>query len=195
MATFNISTVVRWATAKAPGILGASQRAAFDAAVGSAGGSNRWRESQRADRSYALMQFPAASEVPPKVFSAAAGSGLVAYDVPVIAIAVFPSVGEALPWLVEALGGPGAPAGVTSCEPCAGDGLAIEWDLDVTSAAAVLQLVDVELARFASGRTAELLSPLPPEWIARIAADGLKAPEISPERTLETLVQRAGLHV
>lgn len=141
------------------------------------------------------MEFGAGSGVPAGVRAAAAANGAIAYDASVIAIAVFPSVVEALPRLADALGGPGRPAGVRGCEACGGDGVAIEWDLEVTPAAVVLGLVDVELARFAAGRTAELLSPLPPAWIARIAADGLRAPEISPDRMLETLVQRAGLHV
>lgn len=152
-----------------------------------------WRLSRRADRSYALLEFETAG--PAGVLAAAAAGGAVVYDAPVIAIAVFPSVAEALPALTAALDGPGRPAGVRACEPCGGGGVAIDWDLEVTPAAIVLGVVDVELARFASGRTAELLSPLPPPWVAKIAADGLQAPEISPGRTLETLVQRAGLHV
>lgn len=81
-----------------------------------------------------------------------------------------------------------------SCESCA-EGAVLEWDLDRTAASLVLALVDVELARFGSARTSELLSPLPPVWLARIAADGLNAPEITPDRILETLVERAGLRV
>ncbi|HKU81241.1 MAG TPA: hypothetical protein VJP76_03650 [Candidatus Tumulicola sp.] len=127
--------------------------------------------------------------------AAAAAVGAVTYDAPVIAIAVFPSVAEALPALVDALEGTGRPAGMRGCSPCGGGGVAIEWDLDATSAGVVMGIIDVELARFTSGRSAELLAPLPPHWVTRIAAGGLRAPEISPERTLETLLERAGLDV
>ena len=58
-------------------------------------------------------------------------------------------------------------------------------------AAVVLGVVDVELRRFHSGRTAELLTPLPAEWTAKIAAEGLQAPEIARDRVLEDLIERA----
>lgn len=185
---------MRWATAKATGVLGEPQRGAFDAALRAVGASAVWRVSSRAQRSYALLRFEADADLPAGVLAAAA-NGAVAYQSPVIAIAVFPSVAEALPALTGAVCGPGGPAGVRACEPCGDGGAAIDWDLDVTPAAVVLDLVDVELARFGGGRTAELLSPLPPAWVSKIAADGLRAPEVSPGRTLETLVRQAGLHV
>lgn len=183
---------MRWATAKVEEVLEVSQRDAVDAALRACGGSARWRVSARAGRSYALLGLPdECSNV--AVAAAAAAGGATAYDAPVIALAVFPTVAEALPPLGTALGGPGGPAGVRSCEPCPNGGAVVEWDLETTPAAVVLGLIDVELARFAAGRTIELLTPLPPAWTARIAADGLRTPEISSARILETLLDGAGL--
>lgn len=180
-------------TAKTDGIIGDAQRAAVDAAVRSYGGSVRWHLSARAHRSYALLGFADARN--------AAGAGeavagvATAYDCPVIALAVFPEVSEALPPVIEALGAPGRPDGIRTCEPCANGGAVVEWDLDRTAAGVVLGLIDLELRRFASGRTAELLTPLSPDWLTRIAADGLQASEISQDRVLEFLLERAGLRV
>jgi hypothetical protein len=78
-----------------------------------------------------------------------------------------------------------------ACEPCQG-GAILEWDPEKTGVAAVMGVVDAELRRFQSGRTAELLAPLPAAVIASIAAEGLQAPEIVPGRELETLLERAG---
>jgi hypothetical protein len=182
---------VRWATAKADGVVSESQRAVADVALRDVGVSAQWRASERAQRTYALLRCDG-DGMPEAVRAVLAGCAAVAYDVPVIALAVYPSVAEALPRLIEAFSGAGRPAGMRACDPCGG-GIALEWDLTVTPASLVMDLADAELARFRSGRTNELLTPLPPDWIARIAADGLRTPEIAPERTLETLLERAGL--
>jgi hypothetical protein len=179
---------VLFVTLRADGPLDGARRVAVDAAVRSAGGSSRWRTSARADRTYALLELPDVKGLT----AVAAASDAVVYDSPVIALAVFPAVAEALPPLLAALGGAGRPAGIRSCEPCDG-GVVVEWDLERTPAAMMLAAVDVELRRFSSGRTAELLTPLPQAWIARIAGAGLQAAEITPDRVLETLIERAGL--
>ena len=54
-------------------------------------------------------------------------------------------------------------------------------------------MLDTELQRFASGRTAELLAPLPEAIAAQIAAEGLQTPEIASNRVLETLLERMGI--
>ncbi len=169
-----------------------AQRARIDAAVRSHGGHIRWHTSLRASRSYGLVELPEGwSEA--AAAAAAAAAGAIAFDSPVIALAVFPTVAEALPSLLDVLGGRGRPDGVVSCEPCDG-GIVVEWDLQRTGAGVVLGTIDVELARFHSGRTAELLTPLAPGWIAKIAADGLQAAEMSSGQVLEDLIERAGLH-
>ena len=149
-----------------------------------------WRTNARVGRTYGLIDLPDAQ--------AAASIGAAVprarvYDAPIIALALYPSVAQALPPLAQALGGPGKPAGMLACDPIDG-GLVLEWDPERSSAAVVLGVVDVELERFRSGKTAELLAPLAPAWVARIAAEGLRAPDIAPERILETLIARAGLH-
>lgn len=140
-----------------------------------------WRTSAAARRSYALLAMPDRYDAA-AIRAIAAGT---LYDKPIIALAVFPALTEALPSLCETLGGAGRPAGVFACVPVPG-GVVVEWDPDVTDAAVVLALVDVELLRWQSGRTAELLSPLPRSLVAKVAASGLRAPQIVPERVLES---------
>ena len=173
---------------KVEGTLEIGRRTAAEEFVRSRGGSARWRISSRAARTYALLELPAHE----RLGDEAALRGMTVYDSPVIALAVYPSVAQALPFLHDALAGDGRPAGVRSCEPCDG-GIVVEWDLDRTPAAVVLGAVDVELRRFNSGRTAELLTPLPAPWLAKIAADALHAPGVGAGRVLEDLVEAAGL--
>jgi hypothetical protein len=165
------------------------RRAALEDGIAALGGAVRWRVSPRVDRTYALVELPDGATTNELPLDAAVAEGA-----PVIALAVSPTVAEALPLLVEVLGGPGRPSGVLACES-AGGAAVIEWDLDRTSATVILDLIDTELARFHSGRTTELLTPLSETWQARIAADGLQCPEIAPDRILETLVAQARLDV
>ena len=163
------------------GDLNDARRAAIEDAVRRQGGSVLWRTSAAARRSYALLAMPDRYDAA-AIRAIAAGT---LYDKPIIALAVFPALTEALPSLSETLGGAGGPTGVLSCVPVPG-GVVIEWDPDVTDAAVVLALVDVELLRWQSGRTAELLSPLPRSLVTKVAASGLRAPQIVPERVLES---------
>lgn len=166
------------------------ERTGVDAQLAGRGGRAVWRASAATGRSYALVELPA----PPDVAGIAAAAGAKIYQTPIIALAVFPEVREALPYLLDALGGTGRPAAMLTCEPCS-DGVVIEWDPQRASAGVILGLVDVELRRFNSGRTAELLSPLPAAWVAHIAGDGLQAPQVTPERVLEVLMERGGLPI
>jgi hypothetical protein len=162
------------------------RRAPLEEAALRAGGSVAWRTSATAGRSYALLELPDgfdATEI-------AAPPGGILYDRPVIALAVSPALSEALPPLIEALSGPGSPAGVLACRPFAG-GAVVEWDPALTHARVIIGLIDVELARFACGRRMQLLSPLPAEVLASIAADGLETPQIAPQRILELRIDRA----
>jgi hypothetical protein len=52
----------------------------------------------------------------------------------------------------------------------------------------VTRIVDMELRRFGGVRRTELLSPLPGDVIAAIAAQGLQAPEVASDRILEMLL-------
>lgn len=184
--TANDENSVVYSTLSIEGVLEPKRRAEIDDAVLRAGGAAVWRTSQPARRTYALLELPDGYE---QAEIRAAVPGVV-YDKAVIALALFPTVSEALPPLLEALGGPGRPAGVLACRPLPG-GAVIEWDPDLTRAAVVLGIVDVELRRFASSRVAELLSPLPPPVVAQLAASGLRAPEIEPQRILELRIDRA----
>jgi hypothetical protein len=162
-----------------------AERGDVEAAVRTRGGSVIWRSNARAGRTYGLVRLPDGK------LEAVIGTATV-HDTAIIALAVYPAAAEALPFIRDALAGTGRPSGVIAASNCDG-GVVVEWDPRRTAAPAVYDLVDVELRRFGGGRTAELLAPLPEDVVARIAADGLQAPEISTDRELETLVERAGL--
>jgi hypothetical protein len=177
---------VSYLTLSIDGLLDQERRAVIDDVVRRQGGTTVWRSSERAGRTYALLELP--EEFDGSEIRAACGETV--YEEPLIALALFPALAEALPALLEALGGRGRPTGILACRPCRG-GVILEWDPTVSSVELVIGVVDVELRRFASGRTADLLSPLPPALVAGIAADGLQAPQITPERILELRINRA----
>jgi hypothetical protein len=157
--------------------------AAVDSIVREQGATIRWQTSHAFGRAYALIE-----RASPECREAVREQTEPAYvDRPIIALAVSPSIDEALPPILHALGGPGAPAGIRSCEAFESR-VIVEWDLDRTPAEIVMGLIDVEIARFCARRVNELLSPLSLTWVARIAADGLRAPEIAPDRILEHLL-------
>lgn len=108
----------------------------------------------------------------------------------IIALAIEPAPADALPQLARALGGPGAPAGIAACETVDG-ALVVELRPAVTHPNLLIRIVDVELKRFSGSRRTYLLSPVPAGVMAAIAADGLQAPEIGPDRILEMLLEKA----
>jgi hypothetical protein len=112
------------------------------------------------------------------------------YDEAIIVLAIEPQPQDALPFLAQALGGHGAPSGMCAADR-AGKVIVLEFRPSVTRAAVVLRLADVELARFNGCRQTQLLAPLAAETIALIAAEGLQAPEIAPDRILESLLEAA----
>ncbi len=170
-------------TLSVEGIVDGARRAAVEKFARDRGGEAIWRSNPTAGRSYALLDVPEGRDA---ALGVTADETL--YPTPVIALAVFPAAPEALPALCEALGGAGRPAGVLACRTVPG-GVVVEWDPQLTSAGVVYGVVDVELRRWGGGRRAELLSPLPPELTLRIAAEGLAAPEIGPQRVLEMLLE------
>ncbi|MEO6913582.1 MAG: hypothetical protein ABI182_06125 [Candidatus Baltobacteraceae bacterium] len=110
------------------------------------------------------------------------------YDCAVIALAIEPQVLDALPFLQNAVGGPGHPGGVLDCRRTE-SAILIDFRPEVTSAQVIFSLIDIELARFGpAGRVTTLLTPLPLELATRIAAEGLHAAELTPARVLEALL-------
>ncbi|HZY96635.1 MAG TPA: hypothetical protein VFE35_05995 [Candidatus Cybelea sp.] len=184
--TTNARWSVAYLTLSIDGTPDDERREAIDKIVRNQGGKTIWREHPAVGRSYALLELPDGYDAE----AIRSASGGVAYETAVIAVAVSPAVPQALPSLLEALSGPGRPAGILACRGLRG-GVILEWDPTVSSVELVLGLVDVELRRFASGRTTELLSPLPPASVAKIAAQGLQAPQIAPDRVLELLIDDA----
>ncbi len=141
------------------------------------------------DRTYALVEGPEGvdpAELPQMLPEAHW------FNEAIIALAIEPAPEDALPHMLEALGGAGAPAGVCDTRR-AGSQLLVEFRPSVTSALFILELVDVELQRFHGYRRTQLLSPLPVSVVTQIAAQGLQAPEIAPDRVLEELLGAAGV--
>lgn len=108
----------------------------------------------------------------------------------IIALAIEPAPADALPQIARALGGCGAPAGIAACEPVDG-ALVVEFRPRLTHPDLVTRIVDVELKRFSGSRCTHLLSPVPMDVMAAVAAGGLQAPEIGPDRILELLLEKA----
>jgi hypothetical protein len=177
---------VVYLTLSIDGEVGDARRTALDDAVSRQGGTLIWRTSEAVRRWYALLELPERHDRT----ALAELSGGVLYDRAIIALALFPAVPEALPHVREALAGPGRPAGILASYPCEG-GAVVEWDPEATAPAVVLDLVDVELGRFQSGRTAELLAPLPPAVAAAVASRGLQTPQLETGRILEMRVEGA----
>jgi hypothetical protein len=154
---------------------------AVERAIRDLGAHITWQHATACKRMYGLVEGAS----PACVAALRELTVATVFDRPVIALAVFPSVPEALPPLMHALGGPGRPAGVVACDACPGGGMILEWDLDTTAVDTVMDLIDIEIERFHARRTNALLTPLPLGWWTTIAGNGLRAPEITPERVLE----------
>ncbi|MBV9717712.1 MAG: hypothetical protein JOZ77_00130 [Candidatus Eremiobacteraeota bacterium] len=183
--TANDATSVIYLTLRLMGEIDEARRASVNERLREKSGSAIWRVNQRVGRTYALLELPDRENLDAIVQA----SGGTLYEKPIIALALFPAVPEALPLLLEALGGAGRPAGVLACDSERG-GLVVEWDPSLTGADVVMAVADAELARWQSGRTAELLAPLPPSLVATIAASSLQAPQIEERRILELRIDR-----
>jgi hypothetical protein len=157
---------------------------ALDALARRSGGRATWQRNADPLPSYALVED--VDETFREALPARVRADVL--DSPIIAVAVFPRPAEALRALEDALGCAGGPEGIISCER-ANDTLILEWNLDRTAAVTILAVIDVELARFGGGRHTRLLSPIPLRWWTLIAAEGLDAPEIAPDRVLEALLE------
>jgi hypothetical protein len=183
---------VAFLTLSADRILEPTQRTTIEALVPSGGKEAVWRSNLRTGRTYALFELASILDVR-EARRAIDASGLAtAYETAIIAIAVFPTVAQALPPVVEALSGPGRPEGILSVSGGQGGGAVVEWDPERSAPSVVLGLIDVELRRFNAGRTTEVLSPLSSETIARIARTQLQAPQVATDRILDVLLEQAG---
>ncbi len=80
--------------------------------------------------------------------------------------------------MVEALRGPGAPAGIVACE-AEGRTLTIAYDDALTSPALVRHLIEIEC------ETADAPLPGGLAELARLAARGLRDPQLDERRIIE----------
>jgi hypothetical protein len=142
-----------------------------------------------AGRTYGLIQGPASIE-PAEVAQALSDARW--YDETIIALAIEPTPGDALPAIAGAFSADAGVAGVLDCAVLA-DSVVIEFQPARTVPSLILTIADVELRRFHGYRKVTLLNPLPAEILAQIAASGLQASEIAPGRILETLLEQSGV--
>jgi hypothetical protein len=177
---------VKFATLRYDALLDSGQRSALQTRLRALEATVSWHHDDRTRRTYAAVE--ASRDFSEVQLQDAAAQARV-YPRSVIALAVTPRPAEALPILLEALGGAGRPAGVVDCA-IVGDELCVEWDSQVTAAALVTITIDAELARFNGTRTARLMRPLGVEAITKVAADGLGA-SLDPQRILEVLLGAA----
>jgi hypothetical protein len=141
-----------------------------------------------AGRTYGLVQGPASAE-PDDVAHALPGARW--YEGTIIALAIEPTPAEALPAIAGAFSSDAGVAGVLECTVL-DRGIIVELQ-SRAAPSLILNLADVELRRFHGYRKVTLLNPLPPEVFAQIAASGLQASEIAPDRILETLLEQSGV--
>jgi hypothetical protein len=113
-----------------------------------------------------------------------AAAGAARIDLPPLAVLeIAPAGGAGLARLAAALGGPGRPGGIISCERTAAT-LLIELDTARSSLDLAVALIDAELG----GRERRIvpLLPLEDEVLARFAAARLGAPSFGANRIIET---------
>ena len=166
--------------------LSKAEVAALEDRARSAGITARAQSNPRLACTYVLLESPSGE------FDVIAQcDGGIALQGAIIALAIEPEAADALPYLLQALAGPGGARDATA--RISGAALVLEFDPASTSWQVLRALIDAELRRFgpAVKRTA-LLSPLSAAMEAAVAAEGLTAPEIEPSRILEVLVARAG---
>lgn len=179
---------MNWArTVRFEGVLDDAQREKLTAKLPS-GASATFAADARWARTYGLVEGSAALE-PAEVASTLANARW--YDEAIIALAIEPTPADALPAIANALTGPGGPSGVLECTPSRNAAL-IEFLPSRILPSLVLNAADVELRRFRGYRTVTLLNPLSVEVMAKIAADGLQAAEITTGRILESLLDHRG---
>lgn len=159
---------------------------ALDARASDEGFRVTWQHNERPARTYALVEGSSVDVVRDLLGDATV------FDTPIIALALRPNFSEALQDLVRAFGAAGAPAAVRGCT-LEGDALVLEWDPGRARIAVLRELAGLELARTHAACTSELLCPLPLEVWTKLAAEGLHAPEIAPNRVLEALLEKHGV--
>ncbi len=140
-------------------------------------------------RTYGLVQGPASVE--PDA-AAQALSGARWYEETIIALAIEPTPVDALPAIAAPFSPDAGVAGVLECTVLE-KSIVVEFQPARAAPSLILNLADVELRRFHGYRKVTLLNPLPAEIIALIAASGLQAAEIGPDRILETLLEQSGV--
>ncbi|HEY8296736.1 MAG TPA: hypothetical protein VIG32_01765 [Candidatus Baltobacteraceae bacterium] len=177
-----------WArTLRVDAPLDEQNRTGLAAALREAGAAIVFGPSSSLPRTYALLE--AGDDIDPDALIERIPGGRL-YDEAIIALAIEPSPVDALRACESALGGRGRPAGIAGCDRFEST-LVLEVRPSVTPFALVSTILDIELRRTGGTRRTQLLSPLPLNVTARIAADGLQAPEIAADRVLEALLARA----
>lgn len=161
-------------------VLAESERAAAILAWDSVGATVSSWATSRAGRTYALLQLANEADLERVRGTAAARID----EPPLVVLEVAPRDPDRVPALLDALGGPGGPAGVLWAAAC-GDALALELDERVTPLRLVVDVIDAELTASPGRRIMPLLR-LSDATATAFAAATLGAPEIDAERLIET---------
>jgi hypothetical protein len=170
----------RSASVRFEGVLAESERAAAIVAWDSVGATVSSWATSRAGRTYALLHLASDADLERVRRTPAARVD----EPPLVVLEVAPRDPDRIPALLDALGGPGGPAGVLWAAAY-GDGLALELDERVTPLRLVVDVIDAELAPSPGRRITPLLR-LSDATATAFAAATLAAPEIDPERLIET---------
>jgi hypothetical protein len=138
--------------------------------------------------SWALAGSPARTyvrcEAAPEAEGALAQAGAARIDVPpLVVLEIIPEGGAGLAALEGALGGPGRPRTIVSCERTAA-GLLVELESEANALDLAVAVIDAEL-RGRARRIVPLL-PLEDEVLARFVAARLGAPGFGASRIIET---------
>lgn len=161
------------------GVLNAAARDAMETSARNAGGTLTFGE-EGSQRNYALVSGAPRLHLDAKK----------AYDGIVIALSIEPTPADALPDLARACAGPGAPSGILACNIVEN---AVVLEVEAHAVAVTSAMIGVEMRRLGGSRRTRMLTPLPLEAAAAIAASGTSSPNISPERVLEKLIADAAL--
>ena len=159
-------------------VLAQGERAAAVRALDSCGVKPTSWAVARCGRSYAIVGLASGSDL------AALGEKLGARvdEPPLVILDVLPRDPERIPALLQALAGPGRPAGVVDAK-ASGDSVTVELNEGATSLRLLVDVVDAELERILP------LFPLGDATITAFAASTMRAPEIEASRLVETYTE------
>lgn len=168
------------------------ERARFAAGLSSHGARlASWKPHPASGRTYALVDYD--GDAPPPHAIAEHQPPARIDNPPLCVLDIEPAARAACARIAAVLGGPGGPAGVREAL-VSGDSVLVEVEEWRTPLALVVDLIDLELAHDAPGRSIVPLFGIRDDVLAAFAAAVLATPEIDRSRLIETYTDplRAG---